>query len=170
VRRGVDDLESLRTEFYQRIEQAFAFFAGEVREGRIGHYGVSSNTVAAAPGDQERTDLSRMLAAAERVGGSDHHFAVLQLPVNSIESRAALEGAGVDDSDAATRSLLETAGAADLGVLVNRPLNAFGEGGLVRLAEPTAGEQAVAAPDSFGSTSCCSACGVQPTWTMPCPS
>jgi hypothetical protein len=72
-----------------------------------------------------------MLEAAREAGGADHHFRVLQLPLNLFESGAALEaGEGPD----AKKTVLDLARAAGVGVLVNRPLNAMVDDGLVRLA------------------------------------
>ena len=66
---------------------AFRFFEGEVAGGRLRWYGVSSNTVAQPVDDPEATSLTRMLAAAREAGGPDHHFAVLQLPAESLRVR-----------------------------------------------------------------------------------
>jgi aryl-alcohol dehydrogenase-like predicted oxidoreductase len=72
-----------------------------------------------------------MLEAAREAGGADHHFRVLQLPLNLFESGAVLEaGEGPD----AKKTVLDVARAAGVGVLVNRPLNAMVNDGLVRLA------------------------------------
>ena len=57
--------------------------------GRIGWYGVSSNT-AGPPDDPEATSLSGMLEAARAAGGSGHHFRVLQAPLNLFEPGAIL--------------------------------------------------------------------------------
>jgi uncharacterized protein len=126
-RGGVD--EAARERFYERIERAFAYLETQVEEGRIGAYGVSSNTVAEPASMPEATDLDRFWRAAERAGGADHHFRVLQLPLNLRESHAALGD-----------SLLQRAAALGLTVLVNRPLNAIDGTGLLRLANPPASE------------------------------
>jgi uncharacterized protein YyaL (SSP411 family)/aryl-alcohol dehydrogenase-like predicted oxidoreductase len=134
-----------RDAFYRRLEQAFRFLEQQVEAGRIGCYGVSSNTVAAEPGAFDATDLSRMLAAAEAAGGSEHHFRVLQLPLNLFESRAVLGGQGAQAGSAVLRRATE----AKLTVLANRPLNAIVDEGMVRLAEPPAeaGDRSAAAGD-----------------------
>jgi uncharacterized protein YyaL (SSP411 family)/aryl-alcohol dehydrogenase-like predicted oxidoreductase len=125
ARRGRVD-EPVRRRFYERIERAFASLESEVASGRIGCYGVSSNTVARDPDDDEATDFARMLEAAVRAGGERHHFRVLELPLNLLEPEGALP----------PRSLLERVAGAGVGVLANRPLNALGAGGaVVRLAE-----------------------------------
>jgi hypothetical protein len=72
-----------------------------------------------------------MLEAAREAGGADHHFRVLQLPLNLFESGAVLERSDGPDGK---QTVLDVARAAGVGVLVNRPLNAMVDEGLVRLA------------------------------------
>jgi hypothetical protein len=69
-------------------------------------------------------DLSRLLELA------GEGFTVVQLPLNPLE-----RGAREPHHTADRRSVLSVARQAGLGVLANRPLNAFGPGGLVRFAE-----------------------------------
>ncbi len=123
------DLEQSQSEFYRRLEAAFKHLEGEVERGRIGAYGVSSNTLAQSPDAPTRTELGRMLEAARAAGGAEHHFALIELPLNLLEADAAL------NKDDAGRSVLEVAQASNLGVLVNRPLNAYSNGALVRLID-----------------------------------
>lgn len=105
--------EADRDVFYDRVRLAFEFLEQCVARGEIGHYGVSSNSFAYAASAHDRTDLARMLAIAREVGGERHHFAVAQLPRNLYE---------LGDAD---EDPLVVAAAHDLGVLTNRPLNAF---------------------------------------------
>jgi aryl-alcohol dehydrogenase-like predicted oxidoreductase len=129
-------IESLRDEFYRRLEGAFRFFETQVAAGRLRWYGVSSNTIARAVDDPEATSLTRMLAAARGAGGPDHHFAVLQLPLNLFEAEGALQATDPPAGPlTARRSVLELAAREGLGVLVNRPLNAVMGRGTVRLAD-----------------------------------
>jgi hypothetical protein len=121
-----------REEFDRRLRAAFGFLEGAVERGAIGWYGVSSNTAVVPADDFEVTSVARMLAAAEAAGGPGHHFGVLQIPMNLLEPGGALEpntGAG------GRRTPLETAAAAGVGVLVNRPLNAILGNRLFRLAD-----------------------------------
>jgi uncharacterized protein YyaL (SSP411 family)/aryl-alcohol dehydrogenase-like predicted oxidoreductase len=131
-RRGGGPIETLREEFSRRLCEAFAFLEGQVAAGRIGWYGVSSNTAVARPDDPEATSLSRMLDAATAAGGPGHHFRVLQVPMNLFESGAILTPNTGPDG---TRTSLMLAAEAGIGVLVNRPLNAFIGGRLIRLAD-----------------------------------
>lgn len=116
-----EGLAAVRAEFHGRLVEAFRWLEGAVASGRIGAYGVSSNTVARPAADPEATSLAGMLAAAREAGGAAHHFRVLQLPLNL------LEGDGVPVAEAAAR--------AGVAVLVNRPLNAIGAQGMLRLAD-----------------------------------
>ena len=132
--RSHGPLEKRREEFDARLRAAFAFLEKEVAAGRLGAYGVSSNTVTSPADDAEATSLERMLDAARAAAGAGgHRFQVLQLPFNLVESGAVRErNQGADLS----RTVLDTARAERIAVLVNRPLNAFAGSGLVRLADP----------------------------------
>jgi uncharacterized protein len=123
-------LEALRDEFYDRIRRAFSHLEGEVRRGRIGFYGVSSNTFVVPASDPEATSLERMWTIAGEVA-REHHFAVAQLPANLFESGAMR----MRNNLSGTRTVLEFAQEHDLAVLVNRPLNAFYREQLIRLAD-----------------------------------
>lgn len=136
AQRGERAVEALRDEFYGRLGAAFRFFEGEVAAGRLRWYGVSSNTVAQPVDDPESTSLTRMLEAAREAGGPDHHFAVLQLPLNLFEAGGILDATEPPAGPPAPRrSVLELAAQEGIGVLVNRPLNAVVGRGTVRLAD-----------------------------------
>jgi aryl-alcohol dehydrogenase-like predicted oxidoreductase len=128
-KRGQGPIGVTRDEFYRRLEVAFRYLESEIAKGRITAYGVSSNTVIGAANARDTTELSRMLAAARAAAPDGHHFEVLQLPLNLLESAALF---GVDASE----SVLATAQHARLAVLVNRPLNAIQGGSILRLASP----------------------------------
>ncbi len=140
-RRRAGRLDALRDEFYRRLREAFAFFETQVAAGRIRWYGVSSNSCTAPADDAEATSLTRMLHAAREAGGADHHFRVLQLPMNLFESGAALERNNGPNNE---KTVLEAASAERIAVLVNRPLNAMAGNGMVRLADFQADEPQVA--------------------------
>ena len=133
--RGVP-LAAARAEFDRRIRAAFEHLEAECDAGRIGWYGVSSNTFGAGADDPEATSLTRMWAIAEELAagrGRAHRFAVIELPLNLLEAGPAVvrkEGPGGD------RTVLELARERGIAVLANRPLNAFAGDKLVRLAEP----------------------------------
>ena len=131
ARRG-EPIERARDEFYRRLREAFAFLESQVSEGRVGGYGVSSNTVALPTSERAATSLTRMLASAVEAAGDEHHFRVLQLPLNLFEVGAVLERKEGADG---RRTVLELARAEGVAVLANRPLNAFAGDLLIRLAD-----------------------------------
>lgn len=116
AKRGVPK-EEARDLFYDRCRRAFAALEEEVAAGRIGAYGVSSNTFVVPRERKDAVDLSRLLTLA------GPGFKVAQLPMNPLEL-----GAREPHHTPGGRSVLETARDAGVAVLVNRPLNAFGGG------------------------------------------
>ena len=116
------DRTAVQHEFYARVEKAFAYLEEMVAEGRIASYGVSSNGLGGPENDMSTTTLSQFLEVARKVGGEQHHFKVIQLPFNLLESSA-------------YPHVLREAQEAGLAVLINRPLNAFMQQTLVRLAD-----------------------------------
>ncbi len=143
-RRGEADVASVRDRFYLRLEAAFRYFETQVAAGRLRWYGVSSNTCMAEPDDLEATSLTRMLeaakAAAAAEGQAEHHFRVIQCPMNLYETGAFFTPVTGSDH---RLTLLEAASQEGLAVLINRPLNAIPsqEGGIVRLADLPVEEQ-----------------------------
>ncbi len=146
-KRGRGPLPELREEFYRRLREACAFLETQVAAGRVGWYGVSSNTAIAHPDDPEATSLSRMLEAATAAGGPGHHFRVLQVPMNLFESGAILTPNTGPDG---TQTILKLAAEAGVAVLLNRPLNAIVGGRMLRLADVRVDEEAPeASPDDL---------------------
>jgi len=121
---GVD-----RSEFERALRETFALLEDEVAKGRIGRYGVMTNT-ANETGAPERVDPLRLLELAREVAGVEHHFRLVELPINLVE-RAALAGS------AQQQPLATRAAEAGLLVVACRPLSAFANGALLRLVEPT---------------------------------
>jgi hypothetical protein len=115
-------------EFYRRVTGAFRFLEAEVAAGRLRWYGVSSNNYPAPASDPHHTSVARTLACAEAVT-PNHHFRVVQLPLNLYESGAALE------ANNEGRTALQFCRDRGLGVLANRPLNAYHQNHLIRLAD-----------------------------------
>jgi len=115
--------------FYEELTEAFRVLEQAVADGRIGCYGVSSNTIIDGPLSDRRTSLHRILEAAEQAGGEAHHLRIIQLPLNAIESQATRP----TKTEAA---LLDRCRDAELAVLTNRPMNAVVSGHIVRLADP----------------------------------
>ena len=135
--RSVADIEKLRTEFYDRLQRAFAYFETQVAAGRLQYYGVSSNTIASSADDPEGTSLSLMVQAAEKaarsLGASPHHFQVVQCPMNLFESGPATRA---NTGPSCAQTVLAYARQHNIAVLVNRPLNAMvARNKMIRLAE-----------------------------------
>ncbi len=131
-------LPALRDEFYGRIKRAFAFLEAQAEAGRIQGYGVSSNTLGVSDARSDSTSASRLWEVAQQVAqergksADDHHFRVIQLPLNLFESGPFKEKNTGPKFD---QTALEFASKAGLAVLANRPLNAFSQQQLIRLSD-----------------------------------
>ena len=128
VKNGLSP-ESAHKEFYRRIRAAFEHLQREVEQGRIRFYGISSNTFPAAAGDPEFVCLQTVWEIAESIS-SNHSFRIVQMPLNLLEPGAVLEV-----NQPTGQSALSFAKQKGLGVLINRPLNAFTTNRLFRLAD-----------------------------------
>jgi aryl-alcohol dehydrogenase-like predicted oxidoreductase len=124
------DEEEVHAEYYARIEKAFRYLESEVQRGRIQWYGISSNTFVKPEGTFNRTSLEACWKATENIP-SDHHFAVVQFPLNIFEHGAATER----NQKRGTETLIEFCREKNIGVLINRPLNAIVGKQLIRLAD-----------------------------------
>lgn len=123
-------LSEARAEYYRRIAHAFEFLERKVAEGKIGWYGISSNTFPKPSIDPEFTALEEVWQIAESIP-AQHHFAVIQFPMNLFESGAAFEKNQCHD----TQPVLDFAREHGLATLANRPLNAVTGEGMMRLAD-----------------------------------
>lgn len=132
AKKTKENREEAHREYYRRIENAFRWMEEKVSEGRIGSYGISSNTFPNADDDFEFTSLEHVLEIAQRIS-KIHRFTTIQFPMNLLERGAWCER----NQHRSNSNLLEVAKEAQLGVLLNRPLNAFGRGELVRLSSFT---------------------------------
>lgn len=114
-------------EYYARLKKAFIYCEEEVKKGRIKYYGVSSNNFTLPINDPQVTDLRKILMILGEIKATN--FKMVQFPFNLIEI-GALEKFG----DYGDESLLELCMANNLLSVVNRPLNAFTQSSLIRLA------------------------------------
>lgn len=106
------------------LEKAFSYLEQQVEKGRIHWYGISSNTLS-LPSDQFRyLSLEKIMAIA------GPHFAVLQFPLNLLERSALLE-----ENSSQNQTLMTLCQQYDLGVLINRPLNALQKDTVIRLTD-----------------------------------
>ncbi len=139
AKRSDGDQADVQARFDDRLRRAFERLEALVAAGKIGWYGVSSNGFVEPWSRSTATSLRRMVALAQEVGGAEHHFAVVQMPMNLFELGAV--SSVRDDEPPAIRLAAEH----DLGVLTNRPLNASfdrdGAAKLVRLADAPAAER-----------------------------
>jgi aryl-alcohol dehydrogenase-like predicted oxidoreductase len=124
INKKIDRAEALDG-MYERLYGAFVALEREVQNGRIGGYGISSNSFSKPKNDPEflpYEDLVILAENAAKEAGSDrHHFTTLQLPINLLE-RDGLRCAAWAKQNG-------------LRVLANRPLNAQKGGLMYRLAE-----------------------------------
>ena len=149
------DPEVAQTEYLRRIEVAFRYLESEVESGRIGCYGISSNTFPKPATDYERTDLSAILALAEAIA-QQHHFRVIEFPCNLFEP-----GAMVEENQPMNQTLIEFALDNQVTTLINRPLNAIQADQLIRLADNVyAGEAARQVADFRRRLA-----GIDPAWS-----
>ena len=122
-------LAEAREEYHRRLGFAFKHLESEVAAGRIGCYGVSSNTFVNPKDDPEFTSLARLIELAQ-AASAGHHFRVIQFPLNLCET-----GAVNEKNQPGGLSVLDLARERGLGVLINRPLNAMCGERLLRLAD-----------------------------------
>ena len=75
--------------FRTLIRRAFALLEERVVSGEIGCYGCATwNGLRISPETRGHLDLSELVAIARDVGGDDHHFRAVQLPINLAMSEA----------------------------------------------------------------------------------
>lgn len=122
-------LDNAREKYYDRVRRAFLCLETEVETGRIRFYGISSNTFPSPAAEPEFTSLERVWEIAQSIS-RQHHFRVIQLPMNLLET-----GAVTEKNQASGQCVIQFAHDNNLGVLVNRPLNAVVDNRLVRLAD-----------------------------------
>src|SRR5436190_7202767 len=97
------------TEFYTRLTAAFRELEACVSEGKIQVYGVATwHAFRVAPRTQNYVSLAKTISCAQEAGGENHHFRVVQLPLNLGLPEAMtlptqeVGGAGVPAVDAAS--------------------------------------------------------------------
>jgi len=143
-----------QTEYLHRIREAFIFLEEEVAKGRIGCYGISSNTFVLPKRIYTFTSLAQIWDIAETIN-SYNHFRVIEFPCNLLETSAITENNQPDGE-----TVLDFAYKKELAVLINRPLNAIQDNQLIRLAEKAyEGEAAQEAVDFFKRVS-----SIDPDW------
>ncbi len=145
AKKGADSLDEIRSQFYDRIRRAFVQMERLVKEGLIRWYGISSNSFPLPENHPEFVSLGAVWqvyqSACDETGITPEagHFAAIQLPFNWIEHQAATLKNNKFEGEQFT--VLALAKKLDLGVLINRPLNAIYQNHLLRLARISGNEQ-----------------------------
>ncbi|MEP7233996.1 MAG: aldo/keto reductase, partial [Ignavibacteriota bacterium] len=130
VKEGIPEDEA-RDTYELRIIKAFTYLESEVEAGRIKWFGISSNTFVKSEDSIDRTSLEKIWKATQSSNGAANHFAVVQFPMNLYERGGLAE----KNQEKSTKAVIDYAREHELGILVNRPLNAFSQNTLIRLAD-----------------------------------
>lgn len=103
-------------EFYHRLSRAFDVLEGFVRDGRIRMYGTATwDGYRLDAHNQCRLSLKRVLQAAEATSaGPQHHFWVIQLPINIYMPEAAV----VQNQELEDKWVTPLAAAKEMGLFV----------------------------------------------------
>ncbi len=110
-----------RTAFLQAMREAFAELEANVASGKIGTYGCATwNGFRVFPANKSYLSLSELVAAAVDVGGKDHHFRIIQLPVNLAMTEAVRLPSQHDGTT--NHSLVEIARQAGISVIASAAL------------------------------------------------
>lgn len=81
--------EVKREDFYQRLHHAFEFLEEAVAAGKIVFYGTATwNGYRVPANSAEYLSLERVVQTARAVAGEQHHFKVVQLPINLAMTEA----------------------------------------------------------------------------------
>lgn len=117
--------EDMLDEIYRRIYKVFVALEKEVQNGTIGSYGISSNSFSKSHDAEDFLPYEDLLTlannAALEAGSRSHSFTTIELPINLLEQE------GLSCAKWAKENALR--------VLVNRPLNAYYDSLMFRLAE-----------------------------------
>lgn len=126
---NLTDTDELFELYYRRIEKAFRHLENEVENGRISFYGVSSNTFGYPSNYRNFSSLKKMIETANKIK-SDNHFAVVQTPFNLLEKGAAV----IKNQNNNSKTFFELAAENNLGIMINRPLNAMNNNKIFKLS------------------------------------
>lgn len=124
------EINAARNLFYTRITESFRALESLVLEGKIKAYGISSNSLGIPENEYTSVSIKTFHEIAKSIT-IDHHFKVAQLPLNWIEVSPAF-----CDVENIGETTISYAQKNNIGILVNRPLNAMFNDGLIRLTRP----------------------------------
>lgn len=113
--------EVSREEFYIRLRAAFEFLESAVADGKIAFYGTATwNGYRVAASSREFLSLEQIVQTAREVAGDNHHFRVVQLPLNLAMTEAFANANQPSQSgNAGKASLLEVAEASGVMVMAS---------------------------------------------------
>jgi len=124
------DQSKLRKEYYGRLRAAFEHLEEEIKAGRIRSYGISSNTFGQQSFHRHFTSLEEILKISP-AGKNDAGVSVIQLPLNLTEK----DGLTLVNQAENGKSVIKLAAKHELGVVINRPLNAIVNNRIERLTD-----------------------------------
>ncbi len=129
------DKETAQNLFYEKVKESFVALEKLVKENKIKCYGVSSNNLGAPEEEFSSVSLTRLHHLAQEVS-SNNHFKVVQMPLNWLEVSPLFY-----ECEALGHSTISYAQKNGIGVMINRPLNAMFNDGLIRLTRPQFSEE-----------------------------
>ena len=79
--------------FFDRLTKAFEFMEEQVAAGRIKNYGIATYSSLRVKSSENKMHLSieKVHQLAEKVGGANHHFKYVQVPINVMMPEAFVE-------------------------------------------------------------------------------
>jgi len=124
ISKGISKDDRL-DEMYRRIENAFIGLEEEIKNNRIGSYGISSNSFSVSHQSEEFLPYEDLLTLAQNAalvaGNENHSFTTIEMPINILEVEGLQCAAWAKENG--------------LRVLSNRPLNAQFNSKMFRLAD-----------------------------------
>ncbi len=125
-----------RAAVLDRLSAAFEFLESAARSGTIGVYGTATWTAYRQPSDaQDALSLAEVVKTAKAVGGTGHHFRVVQLPYNLAMTEAFT--VPTQSRGRASVTALELAQALDIYVMTSASIY---QGQLARNLPPVIGQ------------------------------
>ena len=107
--------EVSREEFYRRLRAAFEFLESAVAAGKIAMYGTATwNAYRVTPDNTEFISLEQAVQTAREVAGDNHHFKVVQLPLNIMM----IEALALNNQPLRGRQVTPLEAATELGITV----------------------------------------------------
>ena len=107
--------------FLERLEAVFSYYEEERRRGRLKYYGLATwNSFRVPNSHPEHLNLDDVVDVARNVGGGDHGFRFIQLPLNRGMTEAFTRNQRMMDDQL---SVLEAAERLGVGIFTSAPLD-----------------------------------------------